>query len=256
MSDPSSIVEDGLLNPESAVTYALLSSFADKARQVSQNMVAEDPSLADEPLDSPHRRAKEKELANNTFEALKAQAVARGYVPASRAQDSTFDDMIWVDSQLLALARDAAKQIIGSRTALHTSSGSQLPPAPLALSRLPHPRVALAESSPDAEIASSHRWGFIQKLGSGGFGTVFLATDRLLNKVFAVKEIKLSEKATQRDVEKIVAEIRALVQMSHGNVVRIYSAWTLNKSMIPSSAISGRAWELGSTFSYSCHSGS
>lgn len=57
----------------------------------------------------------------------------------------------------------------------------------------------------------------IECLGKGAFGSVFKAKQKLLEKYFAIKIIRVKEKALR--------EVRALSDLSHVNIVRYYTCW-------------------------------
>uniref|UniRef100_A0AAV2JRJ6 non-specific serine/threonine protein kinase n=1 Tax=Knipowitschia caucasica TaxID=637954 RepID=A0AAV2JRJ6_KNICA len=58
----------------------------------------------------------------------------------------------------------------------------------------------------------------IKKIGSGGFGMVFQARRKLLDKYFAVKIIRCKVKALR--------EVKALSDLNHVNIVRYHTSWT------------------------------
>ena len=61
------------------------------------------------------------------------------------------------------------------------------------------------------------------RLGKGGFGAVYMARNRLENRVYAIKKI---EQSSASALEPILKEVRFLSQLNHPNVVRYFTAWT------------------------------
>jgi hypothetical protein len=64
----------------------------------------------------------------------------------------------------------------------------------------------------------------LEKIGKGGFGTVFKAYNKLDTGVYAIKKInitKLSEQLNNYDID----EVKYLAKLSHPNIVRYYGTW-------------------------------
>uniref|UniRef100_A0A8C6SYF3 Interferon-induced double-stranded RNA-activated protein kinase n=1 Tax=Neogobius melanostomus TaxID=47308 RepID=A0A8C6SYF3_9GOBI len=61
-----------------------------------------------------------------------------------------------------------------------------------------------------------------EALGDGGFGWVFKARKKDLDKFFAIKEIKA------RDLKKSLHEAQVLADLLHTNIVRYYNSWLEN----------------------------
>ncbi|MFJ9850142.1 serine/threonine-protein kinase, partial [Streptomyces sp. NPDC101150] len=63
-----------------------------------------------------------------------------------------------------------------------------------------------------------------QRLGSGGMGTVWRATDQLLQRTVAVKELHLADDgpARQEHVSRALREARTIARVSHPHVVDVY----------------------------------
>eukprot|EP00903_Cladosiphon_okamuranus_P016380 g15105.t1 len=65
-----------------------------------------------------------------------------------------------------------------------------------------------------------------QKLGKGGFGTVFKCRNRLDGHDYAIKKIRLSsDPRWQPQLEKVLREVKIMSLLDHPNIVRYYQAW-------------------------------
>lgn len=58
------------------------------------------------------------------------------------------------------------------------------------------------------------------KLGEGGFGSVFKATNSLTGEEVAIKQIELSE----RSAELAFKELRTLTNLTHPYIIRLHHA--------------------------------
>lgn len=65
-----------------------------------------------------------------------------------------------------------------------------------------------------------------RKLGEGGFGSVFLAHDRLLDQEVAIKILNFQCSKTSHMITK---EIEALGSLRHKNIVKLYDYFPLPK---------------------------
>ncbi|KIJ54354.1 hypothetical protein M422DRAFT_73814 [Sphaerobolus stellatus SS14] len=66
-------------------------------------------------------------------------------------------------------------------------------------------------------------WDELEHLGSGGFGRVVKARNRLDGRIYAVKKIKLLR--SSNDDEKIFREVKLLSRLQHRHIVRYYTTW-------------------------------
>jgi eukaryotic-like serine/threonine-protein kinase len=76
---------------------------------------------------------------------------------------------------------------------------------------------------PEPPTLPASRFQRIRPLGSGGFGTVWLAVDMALDRTVAVKAAKAPDEETERRIRR---EARALAAVHHPNCVRIYDILT------------------------------
>ncbi|TLS42425.1 serine/threonine protein kinase [Streptomyces montanus] len=69
------------------------------------------------------------------------------------------------------------------------------------------------------------RYRLLEPIGQGGMGRVWRATDELLDRPVAVKELRLDATGTEEPAvrrERVLREARASARIDHPNVVRVY----------------------------------
>jgi serine/threonine protein kinase len=76
----------------------------------------------------------------------------------------------------------------------------------------------------------SGRYLVLDKLGEGGFGTVFRALDQSMGREVAVKVLKLEFADTEKDILRFQREAKLLAQLSHKNIMAVYSVDLLEDS--------------------------
>ncbi len=65
-----------------------------------------------------------------------------------------------------------------------------------------------------------------EKIGQGGFGSVFKAKHKIDDSMYAIKMIKLKVAQSQNLMEyKELKEVRTMMKLNHKNVVRYYTCW-------------------------------
>jgi translation initiation factor 2-alpha kinase 4 len=69
-------------------------------------------------------------------------------------------------------------------------------------------------------------------LGSGGFGSVFLARNKLDGNDYAIKRISLGG-MSQKQIERIKNEVAVFSRLTHGHIVRYYSSFIETVVMDP-----------------------
>ena len=65
-------------------------------------------------------------------------------------------------------------------------------------------------------------------LGSGGFGSVYLAEDSVLHRDVAVKVPKSGSLRSEREIEKFIDEARSAASLAHPGIVAVYEAGRLD----------------------------
>lgn len=72
---------------------------------------------------------------------------------------------------------------------------------------------------------SRYRTDFEEKslLGKGGFGSVWMAQNKLNGITYAIKKIRLNDNF--KSYERMLREIKNLARLEHNNIVRYYSSW-------------------------------
>lgn len=85
-------------------------------------------------------------------------------------------------------------------------------------------QTAMAVDAP--VVTSRYRADFEEKhrIGEGGFGTVFLAVNKLDGVEYAVKKVCLTS-GNARENDRVLREVRYLAQLDHPNIIRYYQSW-------------------------------
>ncbi|KAF5320234.1 hypothetical protein D9611_011377 [Ephemerocybe angulata] len=65
-------------------------------------------------------------------------------------------------------------------------------------------------------------WEELELLGKGAFGSVVKARNKIDNRIYAVKKVKLK---TEKNDTKIMREVNALSRLNHRFIVRYYTTW-------------------------------
>ncbi|MEM8679746.1 MAG: bifunctional serine/threonine-protein kinase/formylglycine-generating enzyme family protein, partial [Planctomycetota bacterium] len=88
------------------------------------------------------------------------------------------------------------------------------------------PKVAAQHAArharPTENWAEIGRFTVIKELGAGGFGKVYLAQDKLLDRHVAIKVAKAGAFYTDEDKERFLREARAAAKLRHPHIVPVY----------------------------------
>ncbi|KXN81004.1 Serine/threonine-protein kinase gcn2 [Leucoagaricus sp. SymC.cos] len=108
------------------------------------------------------------------------------------------------------------------------------------------PEMEYFRMPPKARQASRWKedWEELELLGKGAFGSVVKARNKIDNRIYAVKKIRLK---TQQSDTKIFREVNALSRLSHRFIVRYYTTWveTSENAVSGSTAASGSGLSSG-----------
>jgi predicted Ser/Thr protein kinase len=97
-----------------------------------------------------------------------------------------------------------------------------------ALAADPGPLPFASEKPTSVLRPAGSRFQKLRQLGSGGFGTVWLAKDTQLNRTIAIKMAHAPDAETE---ERMLREARALAAVHHPNCVRVYDIVTEGDSL-------------------------
>ncbi|KAI6125176.1 kinase-like domain-containing protein [Pisolithus croceorrhizus] len=126
----------------------------------------------------------------------------------------------------LSLLADLASLSANSPTTSHTPSIPIGPRTPLANGSIygQSPEKDYFRAPPRTRQASRWKedWEELELLGRGAFGSVVKARNRIDNRIYAVKKIRLR---TDQSDTKIFREVNALSKLSHRFIVRYYTTW-------------------------------
>ena len=73
-----------------------------------------------------------------------------------------------------------------------------------------------------------NRYEYIKDLGEGGFGKVFLAKEKVSNRLVAIKQLKNTDKLKQED---IIHEIEIVSKFENPNIVSYYHHFSQDEQL-------------------------
>jgi serine/threonine-protein kinase len=80
----------------------------------------------------------------------------------------------------------------------------------------------MTETKQDSSIWLNNRYQLQQAIGAGGMAIVYKGFDTLLERIIAVKILKMELSKDQKFVEQFRTEAKSAANLSHKNIVTIY----------------------------------
>ena len=116
----------------------------------------------------------------------------------------------------------------------HGRSATPAPPRSLAdaAPRPQHPLKPTTLFNLPPELADNPQYEIIKELGHGGMGVVYLAKNKLMDRLEVLKVINKALLDRPGALERFLREIRAAAKLSHLNVVAAYSALQLGELLV------------------------
>ena len=81
---------------------------------------------------------------------------------------------------------------------------------------------AIARHSPSGRVGTNGRYAIERELSRGGMGVVYAATDEVLGRRVALKELPLGLARDPAFVVRFRQEARALARLTHSNIIQVY----------------------------------
>jgi len=157
-------------------------------------------------------RQRVAELSGDSFVGRLRQAQPQPGEPAPRAK-TLVEDVPQERSR--SKVSDKQSSILGRLASSNDSvgvsqSGSTLPP----------------------ELVNHPQYEVIRELGRGGMGVVYLARNKLMDRLEVLKLLSQEMLGKQERVDRFLREIQAAAKLHHPNVVAAYSAFPLGKMLV------------------------
>jgi serine/threonine protein kinase len=103
--------------------------------------------------------------------------------------------------------------------------------APLAPAKPSQPASAPPNSVPP-ELLNNAQYDILRELGAGGMGVVYLARNKLMDRLEVLKVISTAVVHKEGALDRFLREIRAAAALSHDNVVKAYTALQLGDLLV------------------------
>ena len=90
-----------------------------------------------------------------------------------------------------------------------------------------HSKLAIMYNMSQHQYADNFK--IIEKIGRGGFASVYKVANNFDDNFYALKKIKIAVKETSNvhdEIAKVVKEAVTLSALNHPNIVRYYGSWT------------------------------
>lgn len=147
----------------------------------------------------------------------------------------------WPSDNFLKLLREARGAVIDDSLSNATGStdGS---PSPLRMASnspasgngvfRPHPSSGDDGASAPAELRNHPDYDLIEEIGRGGMGTVYLARNRIMDRLEVLKVVSPLFLGRATALERFQQEIRSAAKLNHPNIVAAYSVLRTGDSLV------------------------
>jgi tetratricopeptide (TPR) repeat protein/tRNA A-37 threonylcarbamoyl transferase component Bud32 len=81
------------------------------------------------------------------------------------------------------------------------------------------------------EGVASGKYKILKKIGQGGMGSVYLATDQTLNREVAIKKMNEDIRMNEREKQRFIDEARTVAMLHHPNIIEIYTIFEEKKDI-------------------------
>ncbi len=160
-------------------------------------------------------------VGETTVEAMLVLGEKLSEQPYS-AEDIKLVEAVGLDLTAAYFSTAATRQRAGERMRECPRCGTCFPED---AERCANDGAALVDSALSSAIAGRYR--LIRRLGAGGMGVVYLATDAELGRQVAVKVIRPDSLTHENALERFRREARSAASLSHPNVVAVHDFGTL-----------------------------
>ena len=92
--------------------------------------------------------------------------------------------------------------------------------------------VSTSPASVPAELQNNPQFEILRELGAGGMGVVYLAKNKLMDRLEVLKVISTAMMRKAGALDRFLREIRAAASLSHDNVVKAYSALQFGELLV------------------------
>ncbi len=114
-----------------------------------------------------------------------------------------------------AKTSDSPATIPGATPSATPTGGPSLPLSPSGAPALNYQRL-------DPGVVLGDRWRVVRRIGGGGFGTVYLVQDVIVNEEMVLKILSPHLSQDESMIKRFVQELKLTRRITHRNVIRIY----------------------------------
>ena len=133
------------------------------------------------------------------------------------------------EAKVAAASSDGSSPAAGTGAGSNTSGATGTPGLTVPEGAAPDaPKLNMQKLAPGAELAG--RFRVVQRIGGGGFGTVYLVEDVIVKESLVLKILSPQLSLDPTMIRRFVQELKLSRRISHHNVIRIYDLLELDGS--------------------------